>query len=578
MRSALSVLVALVGLALVTGGSEPAGPAPALDRSRDSVHALAVFVRFPDDDGRMVEWPDVDASGRPVSQRQLPPFGVGLFEADPDRVRASTLTLGDSSLSAYFYWQSRNGPRGPHILTGEVWPRDVRGRPVVYVAAHENAYYTDPVRPDGSVQNTGVGYGELTREIVDVLVADTRFDIRDYDRDGDGVLDHLFLVVRRDIAFWGAGVQSLAGYQRTGGPFPRLRYPTPDGGAVEVRAGSGSVVWIAEVPPRASLAHEYGHDLFEMNHTRIIETNDVPLRVPPRGEKGHAACRYSAMCGVDASPGRSNYDAVPSLGSYEMVRMGWADVRRLEPGPGGPTTHTVGPLFATGRVVEVPLAEGSGADVLRVENRQRLGYFDTYPSTIVPDATGRPDPYYGTVYRDLAATGLLVTLAAGDPSGPAHQYRYDVLLPSGRHDIGRTRCSGTSPGCAPYDVDRATMYRPGVATQVTPWTRPNVNGFTHTPEGRGVNWFAIDRIRFTGAADSTMAFDFVPDVRRADEVVIRDPSWMGAETDGLALPHVRVEAGATLTVEAGVTVTFAGGLEVEPGGRFVCEAGATCVR
>ena len=594
MRTGSLVPLAALGLMLLASGAEP-GPhgqtshgAGTLDRSRDTVHALAVFVRFPDDAGASAEWPNRDAGGRPISPRQLPPFGVGLFESDPERVRAETLTLGDSSLSAYFYWQSRRGPRGPHVLTGDVWPRDARGRSIVYVPRHDNAHYTDAV-VDGRVQNTGVGYGALVREILDDLVAQPGFDIADYDVDADGVLDHLFVVVRRDLAMGGAGVLSLAGNQRTRGRFSTLAYASPTGRTVRVRERSGSIVWIAEVPPRASLVHEYGHALFEMNHTQILESNDVPLHVPPPGQTGHAACRLSAMCGTNASPRRSNYDQVASLGAYEMIRMGWADVRTLRPGDGAtaadrpadgtPQALTIGPLFTTGRVYEVPLAEGSAADVLRLESRQRVGYFDRHPSTFVAFPDGRPNPYYGTIWRDLAATGLLATLSSGDPDGPARQYLYDLVPPSNAHRPGKTRCSGDPEACTGYDRDRGLLYRPGVATQITPWTRPNVSGYTRYPDGRAPNWFAIDRIRYTGDADSTMAFDFVADVRRAPEIVIRDDSWMGAETSGTTFRQpVRVAPGATLTVEAPARVAFAGGLVVEEGGRFVCERGAVCRR
>ena len=585
MRLVLLLLLPLLIALATRDGEDSRHTAPStLDRTRDTVHALAVFVRFPDDTRHMAEWPLQDASGRPRSPRQLPPFGVNLFESDPERVRAETLTRGDSSLSAYFYWQSRNGPRGPHILTGDVWPRDDRGRPMVHVARHENAYYTDPIGPDGQVQNTGVGYGELVKEILEDLVRQPGFDIADYDVNADGVLDHLFLIVRRDIAFHGAGVLSLGAHRRAGGRFPRLRFASPrEGREVDVRTGSGNIVWIGAVPPRPSLIHEYGHDLFDMNHTRIIETNDVPFEVPPPGETGHAACRFSAMCGTNASSDRSNYDQVPSLGSYEMIRMGWADVERLTPGVGLATTHTLGPLFFTGRVYEIPLAEGSGAEVMRLESRQRVGYFNRYPTTFVPLPDGRLDPNYGVVWRDLAATGLLVTLASGDPDGSARNYLYDIVLPKGLHRVGKTRCSGTLPGCGPKEMHADAMYRPGVATQITPWTRPNVSGYTHYPEtlpgGQAPNWFAIDRIRYTGDADSTMAFEFIPDIRQANEIVLREDSWMGAETSGTVFRQpVRVEPGATLTVEAGTRVTFAGGLVVPPGARFVCERGAECRR
>lgn len=87
----------------------------------DTVRALVVLVRFPDDHVDHLEWPNEDAQGNPIPYNVLPAFAHTLLEEDSSVVRANLLSPADSSLSAYFIHQSHNGPCGPHVLFGEVW-------------------------------------------------------------------------------------------------------------------------------------------------------------------------------------------------------------------------------------------------------------------------------------------------------------------------------------------------------------------------------------------------------------------------------------------------------------------------
>ncbi len=559
---------------LPTSGTTPWRTASPSIAFEDSVHALVVFVRFEDDAAEAPEWP---IAGEPGAEA-VPAWALDLVKEDPAEV-TDALGLDDLSLSAYFYWQSKNGPAGPHILTGEVWPR-VGGRPVVYAPAGPSTAYR---------AGRESGYGFLVAELFDALERDPAFDATRFDANRDGELDHLMLVVRRDpgVAVTG-GVASLSGVNspaaRTfGRPSPTLA--VGDGITVDLGTrGSGAINWVGGERSVATLIHEYGHILFDMGHTAMITppgaavrsavSNDVPFEVPEG--VGAYGCIYNRMCGGGARNGRpfesSTYDPALTLSGHELRRMGWA--RRTVLDSARDTTVVVRPLYGSGDVVLVGLRPGSGADTLSVENRQRTNVFDRFPPWDLDD------PFYGLVWRDLPTTGLLATLSHGSPTGPAGAYLYDVAPPSNRFVRAQSRCDGTSPGCVdPYATwARDTLTPEGSATQMTPWTRPNVSGYTLYPAGFEPHWFAVTDVRFTGDADRSMALTFVADVREQPEVVISSDSWMGAETSGHAFrPPVRVVAGATLTVWQQATVTFAGGLVVEPGAAFVCEPGATCV-
>ena len=550
--------------------------APGSIAFEDSVHALVVFVRFANDTDAAPEWPVRGAAGTEL----IPAWGETLLKEDPGEVSAA-MGLDDPTLSAYFFWQSHRGPSGPHVLTGEVWPRDRAGRPLVFT----------PSQPSTAYQSgRGTGYGYLVAELFESLAADPRFDPTRFDANRDGELDHLMLVVRRDpdVRVTG-GVAGLSGVNspaaRTfGRPAATLTVGRGDRTVTVDLNGSGAINWVGGEYSTATLIHEYGHVLFGMGHTRMITppdaavrsavSNDVPYWVPEG--TGAYACAYNRMCGGGAREGRpyesSIYDtAALTLSGLELRRMGWARRTVLDP-----TRDTAGvrlrPLYGSGEVALIPLRAGSGADTLSLETRQRTNYFDRFPPWDLED------PFYGLVNRDLASAGLLATLTYGDPTAPGGAL-YDVAPPSNRYRRPRSRCDGTSDGCVdPYAWWARDMLRPGTsATQMTPWTRPNVSGYTVYPDGLEPNWFAITDVRFDGD-DGAMAFDLVADVRAWDRVVITADSWMGAESDGLVFDGpVRVTGGATLRVEAGVTVTFAGGLVVDEGARVLCLPGATCV-
>ncbi|WP_412068283.1 hypothetical protein [Rubrivirga sp. IMCC43871] len=558
-------------MAVPTTAAEP-GPTTGTIAFEDSVHALAVFVRFPDDTGDAAEWP-IRPDG---AAERVPEWGETLLVEDA--VAVGRRPRSDGSLSAYFWWQSRGGPAGPHVLSGEVWPR-ADGRPITFVPSKPSTGYRG---------GTASGYGWLVAELFEALVADPAFDITRFDANRDGELDHLMLIVRRDPGVRGmGGVANLSGVDsraaRTyGRPAAALAFQrgettiTVDLGT----RGSGAISWVGGEYSLGTLAHEYGHILFDIGHTPMITppafrsavSNDVPAVVPEG--PGAFACQYNRMCGGGASNGvpyeSSTYDGTTTLGGYELRRQGWANRIVLDAGRDTSGVR-LRSLYGTGDVALVGLAEGSGADTLSLEVRRRDNPFDARAPLDLSD------PYYGLVYRDLPTEGLLATLTWGAPTGPWGQYLYDWMPPSNALARSGSRCDGTSPGCtSPYDAWAGDMWGPG-ASQITPWTRPNVSGYTLYPQGTAPNWFGITQIR--DHADGAMSFDVVADVRRQPVVEITVDSWMGAETSGTTFRQpVRVASGATLRVWEGAAVTFAGGLDVAPGGRFICAPGATCGR
>ncbi|HMB94046.1 MAG TPA: hypothetical protein VKP65_24570, partial [Rhodothermales bacterium] len=152
----------------------------------------------------------------------------------------------------------------------------------------------------------------------------------------------------------------------------------------------------------------------------------------------------------------------------------------------------------------------------------------------------------------LRTNGLLVQLADGT--------RLDVLPADNTLDL--------SVRNAAYEGD---LFGPGTATQLTPWTRPNINGYTHYPGDYEPSWQAIDNIRYLPGSADTMVFDYVPDFRHRP--VVRTASWIGDETEGYTFEQkVVVKRGTTLHL--GTTLTFSKGLHIEPDATVIIEENA----
>ncbi len=543
------------------------------------VHALVVLVRFYDDTVPSdTGWPIEPQPGYSGYDR-LPDWARSVVEPDSSRINASSLSLASASLSAFSFYQSRLAVGGPHILSGEVWPRVASGEPVVYRPQHRNSFYTDSLTQINDTtfvnSNSGDGYGVLVQEILNHLVADPRFDISRFDADHDGILDQIFLVVRSDIRYQSVGgVASLRGNIETGtlgGP-NTLSYPSSSSpsGSVVVNLngfGSGNTSWVGRGTGERIMAHEYMHNYLNQVHTYMIEppNNDVPYNIIARGadQIGRWACAYNLMCGGESS----NYDLLaPTLSGHVVRQAGWATRTLIRPSDGNRQDVVVRPLYGDGHVVLIPLNKGGrlgSPDTLSLETRHRVDGFNNLPA--VPSSL----PDYVRVYQHLAASGMLITLGRGQSAGGSAQY--DYAPPDNQYDVraNSSRCASLiNPECYRDDAFVGDMYRPGVATQMSPWTRPNVSGFTYYPNATAHNWFAVDGIRYIGLPDSSMAFDLVADVRNEPVFTVRKDSWWGPETSGQTLREIHVGPGATLTVESGVTVTLTGDLVVDLNARL----------
>ncbi len=229
-----------------------------------------------------------------------------------------------------------------------------------------------------------------------------------------------------------------------------------------------------------------------------------------------------------------------TVSAFERDLLGWIDCDVLA------ASHDdvrLADLYTTSDCKKTILDGDHGGRALYLTNRQRLGVFDR-------QRRGGQDGQFEMGL--LRTTGLLVMLADG--------VRLDVLPADNTLDL--------SAQDAPYAGD---LFSPATTAQLTPWTRPNISGFTIYPPGFTPSWQALDRIHYTGAPGGEMAFDYVEDFRQRP--VIRQDSWIGDETRSHTF-EAPIVVTDTSTLHVETTLSVAKKLRVEPGATVVIEAGA----
>ncbi len=488
----------------------------------DTLRALIIFARFKDDNYagdpnvNFREWPPFD------NPAQLPVFAPGLLAPSPDG------PYPDSSLTAYFYEQSM----GNLVFFGEVYDS-------VLVSRLPEAQYHN---------NTG-GYGALTRELLD-RIEGYGFDFSKYDYNKDGLVDQIFIVLRGDsqrdrkrFAWTGAScLDARCSGSIAGGPY--LPAPEYDGVTVDWDL-SGSYI-IHRTPGNIIpfiyhvrlMAHEFGHDLWApfFVHIPSYQRNDVPQQ-HNRG-RGRDCIAYVLMAG---SGGAQDCQGSQTISAYERDLLGWIDCKILD---AQQLDVEIGDLYSTSDCFKVPLDENPDGPRLYLSNLQRIGYFDQLRSG------GSSNQFDLGLLR---ATGLLATYVNG--------YGADVLPAD--NDLALATNNEAYAG---------DLFGPQTSTQLTPWTRPNSNGFNSYPGNFNNRWAAIDNIRYAGDQDGKMRFDFYPDFR--ENAIIRQNSWMGHGLNDFVFDTpFTVTNGSILTIQKDVTI--AGPLLIDRQSKIAIEKGAT---
>ena len=475
---------------------------------QDTLRALIVFVKMQDDhsigDPQVAyrDWPLFEDAGT------LPDFARHLLHPAPHP------PYPDSSLTAYFHQQSL----GQFVLFGEVYDS-------VLVTAHpEQAYH----RPQG-------GYGALTEEILEKL---DRYglDFSTFDYNSDGRLDHLFIVVRSDSrrdnkTFVWTGASCLDG-RCAGGVVSSKKSPTPVYDGVEIDWNvSGSYIMhrtpgniLPLVYHVRLMAHEIGHDLWAKHFVHIppLLHNDVPAK----SNRGPTCIGYVLMAGAGGGYDCGGHQIISA---FERDLLGWISCYT----PTGDETLSLGDLYTTGDCIRIPFSAEQPHRRLYLTNHQPVGYFD--------------QPRQGGIQNQfdmglLRTTGLLIHLADNN--------RLDVIPADNTLDLSNVSDS--------YNGD---LFDGTPVRQITPWTRPNISGYTRYPDKGKPDWFALDNIHVLPDSSEKLSIQFIQDFRL--KPIIREDSWIGAESEGTLFNEtIHVQEGVTLTVETRIELEK--GMVIDP--------------
>ena len=491
----------------------------------DSLRALIVLVRFADDTS--VGDPRVNFREWPVEATVQPPsFASHLLSSSPHP------PFADSSLTAYFHQQSQ----GHFILFGDVASR-------IHVTAQPESYYHRPIGH----------FGMLTTEVLTRL-DDNGVDFRRYDYNQDGLLDHLFIIIRsgslRDQKrYTWTGISCLDA--RCGGGLAGGGYrPTIEFDGIKVDWDrSGSINW-NRTPGNVHthyylvrlMAHELGHDLWANHfvHIPAITSNDVPYS--SNRSSGTNSLGYVLMAGAG---GGLDCRGDETISAFERYLLGWIDCPILEQAG----TYTLGDLYMTGDCFRIAVPSLRPSGTLFLSNRTKLGPFDRSRMSGINKQFD---------IGLLRTEGLLVHLANG--------HLLDMIPADNSLDL--------HPESPPYYGD---LFGSNTVVQLTPWTRPNSNGYTHTPSNFDLAYVGLDQI--SQEEDGSLAFIFEPDMRINPN--FRADAWFTPGQRVVRLiGHAEIERGVSVSIksvvhiEGKLTIQSGGFLEIGPEGSLHIDSGA----
>jgi len=487
---------------------------------RDTLRALIVFTQFKND--KYPGDPAVNYREWPISTNpnELPSFANALLSS------SSSPPYPDSSLTAYFYDQSL----GHFILYGEAYDS------VLVTSKDESNYH----KPNG-------GYGDLTQELLDKIDS-YGFDFSKFDHNRDGYIDYVFVALRGDSkrdskVFAWTGASCLDGrctgsILLDGGP---KKNPVYDGKILDWNK-SGSYI-MHRTPGNVSpfhyyirlMAHEIGHDLWSNHFVHIPDnrTNDVPFK-HNRG-RFRDCLGYVLMAGAG---GAWDCGGSETISAYERDLMGWIECTNLT---SSLENIHIGDLYTTSSCYTIELSQPGRR--LYVSNLQHMSYFDQQRTA------GDQDQFQ----IGLRTNGVLIHLV--------NKRGVDVLPADNDLALSSTH--------AIYNGD---LFGPTSFTQITPWTRPNSNGYTFYPDNFQPDWIALDHFRYSPDSSGLLIFDYSSDFRTTP--VIREDSWIGKETKeyNFGTP-VEVINRSTLVVDTEITVSKK--LLITPGSTVRINPGAT---
>ncbi len=538
--------------------------------------ALIVFVKFDDDDfvgtcsQNWLEWEPDDPLPDSAHDYLVPAASGGLAPSPP---------FPEHTLTNYFYQQSNQN----FILYGEPFDHVIE---TLYPESHYGII-------NANFSSTE-GMRILTEEVLDYIDnIPGGFEFDQYDNDGsdgipntiddDGFIDHIFIIPRRFNATTQSGgrLPTWSGFSILGTPthpqplYDNKRLNWDLSGSYNRYGRSGGAIPLLVLG--RLMAHEFVHDLLPDPalggvHLQPIRGNDVPFG-PPFGtfvdgsEQRTTPSNRVAYALMPGAAGANDMAGIETLSAYERDLLNWVSCTSLQTNQ---SNLTLDELYSSGDCYTVPLSNGSSGKTVYISNLQNGNYFNNEFSFL--PCTNADD--------GLQSTGLLVGLSKGSGAN----IQYDELPADNTLTLTLRRSF--------YEGD---LFSPSTSTQITPWTRPNINGFTDYDTPYQPSWEAIDYIRYTSGSSGQMRFDFKSDFRQSP--TIREDSWIGAESAGITLTgntfvtneatlnigsniniqnlfvvansEVLVEPGATVTVTGTLSITGGGRLHVRPGGELI---------
>jgi len=368
-----------------------------------------------------------------------------------------------------------------------------------YQSAHTEIYYGEDCNPGACPpnlnDNCNVCIHELVREAIQLADADG-FDFAPYDVDGNGVIDHVFVVhAGQDQASLAGGPDDIWSHRGT----------IPGGEPVDGKTVQGYML-LSEHDAMSAFAHEFAHDLGAPD---LYDHDGDSEPVGPW-------CLMGTAWETDAPPHLCGLLKVDLDANFGNGLTGWTSAGLLT----DEGTYYVDRLDqnATQSVLMTEPAFSNGERFL-VENREASGFYES----------------------SLPESGIIFThFDDAMPDGPG---AFNDGPPSNSyHGAWIERPDHVpSPAGAAYSADDGED-RFGMLTI------PNTNA--NGGQGTGLVFKNI------GLEASSMSFDFQPYPTNVSGPITSNATWTLDSSPYVVSGDVTVEDGAQLTIEPGVVIKF----------------------
>jgi hypothetical protein len=436
------------------------------------------------------------------------------------------------------------------------------GNSFAYTTLQDECHY---IVSETCEEESRFNLGKITEEFVDHLDMLPDFNFNDYDINEDGYVDYIYVILRNSnrsarVASGAVGFSMLGFDYTDGAKYDGVKISSWKSGAYHLYELKSPHIGNAMI-----MYHEIGHNIWNddqpfsySDHLLPVIGNEVPytsMGYPKPDEMaGYMLMSSSNGPSKDVGSGSAGF-IYPSAFERFLINRHTATtdddwITCLE--PTGDQAYTFSSIARGDDCLMISLTDASRqifvsnvqADDLWAGSTQQRYW--SFPVNGECATTSMPNLFDAGLLAELGVNGTNASATRRDILPADNGLQKPDVFPFAR--LGHVPSYDSF-----YDGD---LYGPGSSTQLTPWTRPNISGYTFYPSGwtsaADLNWPAVDSIAYVSGVSGDMRFDFIEDFRTRPTV--RSESWITIDPGTITGPLV-VRDDATLHLQSDLDLT-----------------------